>query len=93
MKEATFPLMRDKPSEFEDLLMEEGILLVRKEGKPLAVVVAVSEDSVSTIAQAVSQVRAQMAVANMRSAARAIGLDQLTPEEIQAEISAVRSKP
>lgn len=88
MEEVTFQIMRDKPVNFEDLLSMERILLVRKEGKPFAVVIDVSEDSISTIVQTVSQVRAQMAVSSMRSEASESGRDELTPEEIRA----VRSK-
>ena len=40
----------------------------------------------------VSQVRAQISVAEMRDAAREGGLDRLTQDEIQVEIDAVRSK-
>ena len=47
-------------------------------------------ESMEDTLRLVSQVRAQKAIAEMRASARKRGLDQLTPDEIQAEIDAVR---
>ena len=74
------------------ILEREGALLLSKNDRPLAVVIDVHiEETAEQVLRLVSQIRAQFAVSRMRGAARERGLDRLSPEEIRAEIRAVRS--
>jgi len=91
MKEVSYRVIRNEPGKFDKLLAQEGTVILNKNGKPFAVVLDVASESLESTLRLVTQVRAQMAVANMRSVARERGLDQMTPEEIQAEIDIVRS--
>ncbi len=91
MKEVSYRVIRNEPGKFDKLLAQEGTVILNKNGKPFAVVLDVASESLESTLRLVTQVRAQMAVADMRSVARELGLDRMTPEEIQAEIDVVRS--
>ncbi|MEK6588452.1 MAG: hypothetical protein AABY97_06380 [Chloroflexota bacterium] len=91
MKEVPYRMIRNEPGDFEETLSREGAILVSKTGKPFAIVLDAASDSLESAMRLVSQLRAQMAVAEMRTIARAQGLDRMTPEEIQTEINAVRA--
>ncbi len=92
MKEVSYRILRNQPGKFEQLLAREGTVILNKNGKPFAVVLDVGSESMESTLRLVTQVRAQMAVADMRSSARERGLDQMSQEEIQAEIESVRSR-
>jgi len=87
-----YRIIRNKPGKFEEILRREGTVILNKNGEPFAIVLDAAHESLESLLRLVSQIRAQMAVAEMRSTAREGGLDRLTQEEIQAEIDAVRSR-
>jgi len=91
MKEVPYRLIRNAPSEFEELLSREGVVLVSKNSKPFAIALDAASESLETVLRLLTQIRAQLAVSGMRAGAKERRLDRLTPEEIQAEIKAVRS--
>lgn len=91
MESVSYRILRNEPGKFEETLKREGIVVLSKSGKPIAVVLETESESVEAVLRLVSQVRAQMAVSKMRSSARERGLDQLTSEEIQAVIDEVRA--
>jgi hypothetical protein len=91
MESVSYRVLRNEPGKFEETLNREGIVILNKSGKPIAVVLKTTSDSVEAALRLVSLVRAQMAVSEMRSSARERSLDQLTSEEIQAVIDEVRS--
>jgi hypothetical protein len=92
MESVSFRLIRNEPGKFEELLAREGTLILNKNGEPFAIILDAASESLDSVLRLVSQVRAQMAVAEMRSIARERGLDRLTPEEIEAEIQAARAR-
>jgi len=91
METLSYRMIRNEPGKFEKLLSEQGVIVLNKSGKPFAVILDATTESVEDTLRLVSQVRAQKAIAEMRASARKRGLDQLTPDEIRAEIDAVRS--
>ncbi len=91
METLPFRIIRNEPGKFEELLSKEGIVVLNKSGKPFAIILDATAESLEDTLRLVSQVKAQMAISEMRRSARAGGLDKLTSEEIQAEIDAVRS--
>lgn len=91
MESVSYRILRNEPGKFEETLRREGIVILNKSGKPIAIVLETASESLETVLRLISQVRAQMAVSEMRSGARERGLDQLTSEEIQAVINEVRS--
>jgi hypothetical protein len=92
METISYRVIRNEPGEFEELLAREGTLILNKNGEPFAIILDAASESLETMLRLVSQVRAQMAVAEMRSIARERGLDRLTRKEIEAEIQAVRAR-
>jgi hypothetical protein len=91
METLPYRMIRNEPGKFEKLLSEQGVVVLNKGGRPFAVMLDATTESVEDTLRLVSQVRAQKAIAEMRAYARKRGLDQLTPDEIQEEIDAVRS--
>jgi len=92
METISYRVIRNEPGKFEELLAREGTLILNKNGEPFAIILDAASESLESVLRLVSQVRAQMAVAEMRSIARERGLDRLTREEIEAEIQAVRAR-
>jgi hypothetical protein len=92
METISYRVIRNEPGKFEELLAREGTLILNKNGEPFAIILDAASESLDSVLRLVSQVRAQMAVAEMRSIARERGLDRLTPEEIEAEIQAARAR-
>ena len=92
METISYRVIRNEPGKFEELLAREGTLILNKNGEPFAIILDAASESLETMLRLVSQVRAQMAVAEMRSIARERGLDRLTRKEIEAEIQAVRAR-
>jgi hypothetical protein len=83
--------LRNEPGKVERVLIEERVVILNKNRQPLAIMLDVSTQSLETVVKLISQVRALQAVTDMRSAARARGLDRLSPDDIQAEVNAVRA--
>jgi len=90
----TLPIrvLRNEPGRFEEILSGEGMVLLSKDGEPLAIAIDVLKSGLEEIVRLVAQIRVQLAVSEMRAQAQARSLDDLTPEQIDAEIRAVRSK-
>jgi hypothetical protein len=86
-----YRIIRNEPGRFEELLSREGIVMLNKGGRPFAIILDATSESFEDTLRLVSQVRAQIAVSEMRASAGERGLDSLTPEEIQSEIDAVRA--
>jgi hypothetical protein len=92
MEAISYRMIRNEPGKFEETLRREGTIILNKNGVPFAIVLDAAKESFESLVRVVSQVRAQIAVADMRDAVREGGLDHLTQEEIQSEIDAVRAK-
>ncbi len=92
MEAISYRMIRNEPGKFEETLRRAGTIILNKNGEPFAIVLDAANESLESLVRVVSQVRAQIAVAEIRGAAREGGLDQLTQEEIQFEIDAVRAK-
>ena len=74
---------------WKDLADEKDILLTSN-GKPIALVSSVSEDTMDDSLAALRQARAMMAVERMQSLSVSKGTSSMSLKEINAEISAVR---
>ena len=83
--------LRNEPGKVERMLIEERVIILNKNRQPLAIMFDVTTQSLETVVKLMSQIRALQAVTEMRSAARARGLDRLSADEIQAEVEAVRA--
>ncbi|MDH5670430.1 MAG: hypothetical protein OEY86_20705 [Nitrospira sp.] len=71
-------------------LAREREVIVTSNGKPIAILSAVSEDTIEESLAAVRRARAVAAVEKMQRRSIQMGTDSLTHREIEAEITAVR---
>ncbi len=67
---------------------EEAVLT--HNGSPVALLIGVREDQLEETLRLIRRVRAQVAVSHMRERARAVGLNKMSNEDIEAEIRAAR---
>ena len=92
MKFVTVRDLRGKTSELWKELQRERELVVTNNGKPIAIMSATDEESFETCLWTLRRSRASDALANLQRDAADRGLDELTPEDIEAEIKASRRK-
>ena len=80
---------RGKSGDVWKELAKEQELVITSNGKPIAIVSAVSEETLEDSLRAIRRARAMAAVEAMqrRSARKSLG-----PEDVEAEIAAVRSE-
>ncbi len=76
---------------WSDLAREKDFLLTSN-GKPIALVSAVSEENMEDSLAALRQVRAMIAVERMQNRSMAKGTSKMTLKEINAQIAAVRKE-
>lgn len=82
--------LRGRPGQVWSKLSREKEVILTSNGKPIAILSAVSEENLERALMALRQARAIGAVERMQSASIAAGNDRLTLEEIDAEIATVR---
>ncbi len=82
--------LRRRPGRVWSKLSREKEVILTSNGKPIAILSAVSEENLERALMALRQARAIAAVERMQSASIAAGNDRLTLEEIDAEIATVR---
>ena len=92
MEFVPYRLMRNQPKELRKKLERQGELVITVDGEPMAIMLQVPKGSLEDLVMLVSQVRAQLAVAQIRQGARQSGKDQMTDEEINSVIQEVRAK-
>ena len=92
MQFVPYRMLRNQPGQLSKKLLNDGQIVVTKGGQPFAVMINVKEGELDDILALLSRLRAQSAVSAMRRQAREQGLDSLSPEEIESEISAARSE-
>ena len=90
MKFITVRDLRGRPGQVWTKLSREQDLILTSNGKPIAILSAVSEETLEDSLAALRQARAIAAVEAMQSQSVAAGADRLTQDEIQAEIAAAR---
>lgn len=82
-------LQSKSEDEWQRLAGEEDVV-VTSQGHPIAILTPVTEATLEESLTAMRRARAVAAVQDMQRGSIERGLDRLTPEEIEAEISAVR---
>jgi hypothetical protein len=84
--------LRNTPSAvWEALETDEAVALVAN-GEPRAIMLGIEPDDLETMLQVVRRVRAQMALSRIRASAADRNVDQLTAEDIAAEIVEARAQ-
>ncbi|EEG79140.1 type II toxin-antitoxin system Phd/YefM family antitoxin [Dethiobacter alkaliphilus] len=84
--------LRQKSAEIWGLLREEGDVVITSNGKPIALLSDIGEANVEEYLQNSRRLRATMAVNSMQERSRQQGLNELSDEEIEAEIKDTRQK-
>lgn len=84
--------LRGRSAEIWKALSEERELVVTSNGKPIAILSAVSEETLEEALKAIRKARAFAAAETMQRQSVRAGTDRMTSEEIAAEIAAVRNK-
>ena len=82
--------LRGKSADIWRQLPEEREMVITSNGRPVAILAAVNEANLEESLAAFRQTRAIDAVASVQRRSVALGADALTPEDINAEIDAVR---
>ena len=82
--------LRIRPGEVWRLLRRQQELVLTSNGRPIAVLLDVPEGDVETTLAVLRRARAQLAVSRLREEAAEEGLDRLSAEQLEAEITAAR---
>ena len=83
---------RTEPAKVWAKLEAEKELVVTKNGKPFAVLTATEPQRLEEDLKQIRRARAFVALERMRTQAKAAGLDQMSLDEINAEIAASRAE-
>jgi antitoxin (DNA-binding transcriptional repressor) of toxin-antitoxin stability system len=84
--------LRGKSAELWKELPAQREVVVTSNGRPIAILSAVSESNLEESLSAIRQARAAEAVMSLQRRSVEEGTDSITMEEIDAEIKAVRKK-
>lgn len=90
MKSVGVAELRTRPREVWKTLREEGELVLTMNGKPMAVLAGVSEETLEQTLRGLRRLRFQAVLAAAHSHSVSKGLDKMSDEEIEAEIAAAR---
>ena len=83
----TFSIRDLRPQEVQKTLAKEGEALLTSNGRPLALMVRVDEDSLDGAVETLRRARALQALREIRRDAKACGLDRLSVGQIDAVIA------
>lgn len=92
MKFITVRDIRTTPAEIWRRLPEEQEIVITNNGKPIALLTPLTDETLEETLESVRTARAQNALRQVRRQARENGLDSMTMDEIQAEIDAYRTE-
>ena len=81
--------MNTKPKEIWEKIKNEEVVITSN-GKPIALLSAVSEGTLEKTIRMIRRSRALMALEEMQKKSLVSGLDKITDDEIESEIHAVR---
>jgi antitoxin (DNA-binding transcriptional repressor) of toxin-antitoxin stability system len=84
--------LRGKSAQVWKELPEEREMVITSNGRPIAILAAINESNIEESLAAFRQGRAVEAVASLQRQSVKQGTDQITMDEIEAEIRAVRKK-
>ncbi len=82
--------LRSKPADVWQSLAVSREMVVTSNGRPIAILSAVTENSLEETLAAIRRARATAAVSEMQRQSVEQGMDAMTGDEIEAEIKAAR---
>ena len=80
--------LRLKPGELWKHLERERELIITSNGKPIALLTGIDEDSMESTLTTLRRTRATLAMEQMQRTSLGLGLDKLSDEEIEAKVKA-----
>lgn len=83
--------LRNNPSAIWETLDEGSEVVVTVNGKPKAIIIK-ADDDLEFLMKAITRAKAELAVERMRLQSLRLGLDRLSSEEIESEISKSRQE-
>jgi len=83
--------LRNNPSAIWETLDEGSEVVVTVNGKPKAIMIK-ADDDLEFLMKAITRAKAELAVERMRLQSLRLGLDRLSSEEIESEISKSRQE-
>jgi hypothetical protein len=92
MEALAYRVLRNEPGKFEEVLARQGTVSLNKEGKPFALAVDITEANLEETVRLVTQIRAQLAVSQMRLSARARGLNSMSQRDVEKAIQARKER-
>ena len=84
--------LRSKSAQVWKQLPQEREMIITSNGRPIAIIAAISDSNLEESLSAFRQARAVEAVASLQRRSVEMGTDKMTMDEIDAEIKAVRRK-
>jgi antitoxin (DNA-binding transcriptional repressor) of toxin-antitoxin stability system len=84
--------LRSKSAQVWKQLPQEREMIITSNGRPIAIIAAISDSDLEESLSAFRQARAVEAVASLQRRSVEMGNDKITMDEIDAEIKAVRRK-
>ncbi|WHZ15416.1 MAG: hypothetical protein OJF52_002260 [Nitrospira sp.] len=90
MKFITVRDLRERSGQVWSKLAREREVILTSNGKPIAILSAITEDTLEESLAAVRQARSVSAVEQMQRQSVKVGADRLSPDEINAEIRTAR---
>ena len=84
--------LRTSPKNVWDTLEQEKEVVITNNGKPSALMIPINDVNFDDVLAALRQVNAVRAVTRMQMKSVKAGLDKMSPDEINAEISAARAE-
>ncbi len=90
MKFLSWRELRNTPRKLWNALRGDTTVALTANGVPKALVIGVEQNDLETALYVARRVRAELAVARMRTQAKEAGVDRLSPEDIAAEVRAAR---
>ena len=86
--------LSSKPGTVLSKVASEGAMVVTRDGRPMAILMPTSAESLVEDLQEIAFSQARRAVRNMRAAAAdKVGVSMMSLQEIEREIQAARKKP
>jgi PHD/YefM family antitoxin component YafN of YafNO toxin-antitoxin module len=92
MRFVSFRELRTATAKINDMLTDEGKIVVTSNGKPKALMIQVSENDFEDTLAALNQVKLTRAINNIRSSAQHNGASEMTLDEINEEIAQSRKE-
>ena len=90
MQFVTVRNLRNKPAQIRQALLAEKDMVLTSNGKPFAIITAISEGVLEKSLAMMRRIRAENAVVSMQKHSAKIGTNKLSLKDVNVEITAAR---